>query len=212
MRKKGQIAMVRPVILLDCDGPLADFAGAYLRALDEETGYKHTPEEVDRWEIHDCAFFVYAARQVGLEPSELRRRVDAHVLRPGFCDSIQPQPGVRIAVEKLKELGDVYVVTSPWYSSTTWMHERLHWCARKYGIHRAHVIQAGRKHLIRGDVFVDDKPSHVEEWARHWPEGKAILFDMPHNRSHAANLARGGWDDVLQAVEGLRGNSRGGCG
>jgi 5'(3')-deoxyribonucleotidase len=191
--------MKRPVVLLDCDGPLADFHGAYLRAFHEETDLVAPQEGIDRWAIHECTFFVDAAKRLGVEPLELRRRVDRHVLRPGFCDSIEPQPNARVIVKQLMELSDVFVVTSPWNSSVTWMHERHQWLVRKLAIPRGHIIQTGRKHLIRGDVFVDDKPSHVEEWAHQWPNGRAVLFDMPHNRSEGSSR-RGSWPEVLDAL------------
>lgn len=192
----------RPTILLDCDGPLADFTGAYLSAFCDETGRVATEELVDRWDIHECEFFVYAADQIGLDASALRRLVDAHVVRPGFCSSIKPRPEAQHAVFRLHEIADVYVVTSPWHSSVTWMHERLHWCVRHFGIAPGHVIQAGRKHLIRGDIFVDDKPSHVAEWQAAWPLSAALLFDLPHNRQSAPfGVVRAGWPTIVEVAE-----------
>jgi 5'(3')-deoxyribonucleotidase len=198
---------VRPIILLDCDGPLAAFTQAYLRALWMETGYRVDVEEVDRWDIHECVFFKRIARERGIvNTNSLRELVDAHVVKPGFCADITPQPGAREAVTRLSEIGDVYIVTSPWDSSPTWMHERTQWVARHFpNIGRRRVIQTAQKHLIRGDVFVDDKASHVEEWAEAWPEGRPILFDMHHNRYPKAGtgLFRGGWKDAIEAAEAI---------
>lgn len=197
---------MRPIILLDCDGPLADFTQAYLDALCEETGARHSASEVDRWEIHECPFFVELDRQTG---GDLRRRVDRRVEKFGFCSRIAVAPGARDAVEKLSELGEIFVVTSPWDLSPTWMHERTHWVAAHFPtIGRRRVIQTAQKHLIRGNVFVDDKPSHIEDWSKAWPDGVPILFNMQHNRSHLPGVShRGGWDDVLQSAEILAANS-----
>lgn len=183
----------RPIVLLDCDGPLADFSGSYLRALYQETCCAHGVHEIDQWSIHKCGFFIDAARKTGVDPSELRRRVDAHVLRPGWCSSLTPTRFSQICVDDLHELADVYVVTSPWDSSVTWMHERLHWLNREFNVPRGNVIQAGKKHLVFGDVFVDDKPEHVEAWLEQWPNGRALLFDMPHNRNADPRLERTNW-------------------
>ncbi len=189
---------MKPVVLLDCDGPLADFGQAYLDALWVETGASHSPREVDRWDMHNCEFFVELSQRF----EHLRRRVDAHVIKPGFCDGIDVAHGAKAAVAKLVEVADVYVVTSPWDSSPTWMHERTRWVAKHFPeIGRRRVIHAAQKHLIRGDIFVDDKPSHIEEWTRHWPNGAAVLFDMHHNRTEGAGLQRGGWPEVLAALD-----------
>ena len=191
---------MRPVILLDCDGPMADFTQAYLEALRLETGASHAVGDVDRWDIHESPFFVELARVHG---ADLRRRVETRIMQPGFCDGIAVVPGAQEMVGKLSELGDVYVVTSPWDSSPTWMHERLHWVAKHFPtIGKRRVIQTAQKHLVRGDVFVDDKPSHIEDWSKAWPAGTPILFDMHHNRAEPVAFGvRGGWNDVLAAVE-----------
>jgi len=200
---------VKPIILLGCDGPLAGFTKAYLNALWLETGARIDEEEVDLWAIHECAFFKRIAAERGLEDHHrLRKIVDAHVVMAGFCDGIAPQPGAQDAVRRLSELGEVFVVTSPWDSSPTWMFERLHWVARHFPtIGRRRVIQTAQKHLIRGDVFVDDKLEHVETWSAAWPGSKAILFDMHHNRRDSAKEWRGGWGHAIDAAAALTGSA-----
>jgi len=195
--------MKKPIILLDCDGPLACFTQAYLDALFRETGHQHLADEVDRWAIHECGFFKDIEARLGVE--SLRKRVDAHVCQSGFCSDIVPAPGAQEAVARLSELGEVFVVTSPWDSSPTWVHERLHWVAKHFPtIGRRRVIQTAQKHLIRGDVFVDDKLEHVEQWSAAWPTSTAILFDMHHNRGDTAKEWRGGWDHAIRAAENGR--------
>lgn len=198
----------RPIVLLDCDGPLADFTGAYLQAFEEETGLKATLEDVTGWHIHSCDFFENAAREMKIKPSELRKRCDAHVSRPGFCYAIRPYDYAISRVSRLQEMAEVIVVTSPWDSSPTWMHERTLWLKKHYGVPRTHVIHAAQKHLIWGDVFVDDKPEHVDAWHERWGvvsdrgRGRAVLFDMHHNRSLNHPL-RGSWEHVIAHLEDI---------
>lgn len=191
------MSMWRKTVLLDCDGPLSDFTGAYLDAFREVTGRKATHDDVDRWAIHECAFFVEEQQRFD---GQLRKIVDRKVIEEGFCARIKPHAAALDAVARLVEVADVYVVTSPWDSSPTWMYERLHWVANHFpGIGRRRVIQTAQKHLIRGDILVDDKPSHVEEWQRAWPQGLGLLFDMHHNRGdQGIGLARTGWPFVLK--------------
>jgi 5'(3')-deoxyribonucleotidase len=195
---------MNPTILLDVDGVLADFQSHYLGAIYAETGMVCDAASIDRWDIHETDVFIAAAKHIGIELSALRKRVDAHVVKPDFCATIAVQQGAVEAVTRLQELGDVFVVTSPWDSSPTWMHERHHWVHRHFGIPRHHVIHTGRKHLIRGDIFVDDKLSHVEEWSAAWPNGLPILFDMPHNRgTDAVGVARAGWPFIIGVAEDM---------
>lgn len=193
------MGMHRKTVLLDCDGPMSDFTGAYLDAFREVTGRKATHADVDRWAIHECSFFTEADR-VGGWDGRLRKEVAAKVIEEGFCARIKPHAAALDAIPKLCEVADVYVVTSPWDSSPTWMYERLHWVANHFpGIGRRRVIQTAQKHLIRGDVLVDDKPSHVRDWQNAWPNGLGLLFDMHHNGGEQGlGLARTGWPFVLK--------------
>jgi 5'(3')-deoxyribonucleotidase len=191
-----------PRVLLDCDGPLGDFTGAYLAALYIESGENHEVKEVDRWAIHQCGFFQAAADRMKITRTELKKRVDHHVSKPGFCYAINPQPDAKAAVLELHTLADVWAVTSPWDSSQTWMHERHRWLQEHFAIARDQIIQVGKKHPIHGDVFVDDKPSNVVAWAAAWPLSTAVLFDMHHNQREPGDpsVLRAGWDDILNIV------------
>lgn len=193
------------IVLLDCDGPLADFTSAYLNALHLVTGLKHAAEEVDRWAIHECEFFARAATLCGFENARaLKKVVDREVVRPGFCHSIPVQPGAKEAVKRLHAtVAAVYVVTSPWDSSPTWEYERKIWLYEHFGIPRTRAIQTGDKTPVFGDLFLDDKPSHVQAWGRAWPDSHAVLFDMHHNRSEQteAPMLRGDWSLVHDLVE-----------
>jgi len=195
---------VRPIILLDCDGPLADFIGAYLRVVKELTGTTVSPEAVDRWHIHECAFIKNLTADARRWPDPwmtLRDRIENTIASEGFCSSIPVQPDAVHAVKRLSEIGDVYVVTSPWDSSPTWMHERDQWLKKHFGLPRDRIIQTAGKYRVHGDILVDDKPGHVRAWQEAWPGSLGILFDMPNNRNESASgLARGGWMFVLEAA------------
>ncbi len=194
---------MRPIVLLDSDGPLSNFTKAYLAILARETGAQHTPEEVDQWKIADCDFFKQAARKINIEPKHLEARVNEAVSERNFCADIEVQPGAQEAVGKLAEIADVYVVTSPWDSSPTWMFERLHWLARNFKLPRSRVIQTGTKDLVFGDVFVDDKLSHVISWQKRWIKSEGVLFGMHHNRDEAARagVSSSGWPEVIATVQ-----------
>lgn len=199
----------RPRVGLDCDGPLSDFTGGYLDLAAKVAGTRIANEHIDRWEIAKTNAFAELADLEGITVAELKRRCDAGVVSEGFCAGLAVQPGAVEAVRELMSFADVHVITTPWRTSPFWRHEREEWIVRHFGIEHAHVIQTGRKHFACFDVFVDDKPSHVEEWGGEWPEGRAVLFDMPHNEralpglikgSSHQNVWRGGWGAVIEAA------------
>jgi len=191
----------RPTILLDCDGPMALFAEAYLDAYRKETGERRTVDEIDRWEISECPWFIERARAMGFTHA-MRLFVERRVTERDFCSLITPRTEAIEAVAELRQIADVYVVTSPWTSSPTWVYERTRWIERHFGIPPKNVIHTAAKHLVHGDLLLDDKPSHVESWGERWPDGFALLYGMPHNRD-AEGLTRVDWDDVITVARAL---------
>ncbi len=196
---------MRPILLLDSDGPLSNFTRSYLDAYMSETGDARSVDEVDRWAIHQCSWFVETAERLGTTASALRRRVDDYVTRAGFCAGIPVQAGAKDAVRLLSDVAEIVVVTSPFDSCPTWESERKTWLEEHFGIQHARVIHATEKWRVHGDVFLDDKPANVDAWGKAWPDGDAILFDMAHSKSEGEGLRRGGWGDVMAAVEARRG-------
>jgi 5'(3')-deoxyribonucleotidase len=43
------------------------------------------------------------------------------------------------------------------------------------------VVFTTRKYLVRGDVLIDDKPKHLQQWLTHNLYG--IVFDWPYNQT-----------------------------
>lgn len=196
---------MKPIVLLDVDGPLADFVSAYLEAFRSLTGLPATHEHVTRWDIAEClAAHCVREGELGWEVGRISREVGKVVSAPGFAsEMIRPHESAKEPVAKL-EVADVYAVTSPWHSSPTWMHERTAWLKRHFKIPRERVIHASTKHLVRGDVFVDDKASHVTAWAGANREGMGVLFDMHHNRAdNVVGVVRAGWPFVLSWTKSL---------
>jgi 5'(3')-deoxyribonucleotidase len=60
--------------------------------------------------------------------------------------------------------------------SLFWVHERLQWLKRHFGFEPHEIVFTSQKHLIRGDVLVDDHQEHVEKFP-----GRGVLWAKPHN-------------------------------
>ena len=169
---------MRPLqIALDCDGLLSQFTAGALRVVEEVTGRRYQLADVAEYD------FTKALNITTAEAREVRARIGS---RRGFCAALLPYPEARQGVRRLRSLGDVFCVTSPWDSNPWWRAERESWLALHFGIDRVH--HALDKSIYAADVFVDDKSSHVREWAaawlRFWPRsGAAVFWRTPHNLS-----------------------------
>lgn len=164
---------MKPRVLLDVDGVLADFVGAFLAVVEQQLGRSHTAEDVHSFGI---------ANSLNLSKDEFDRCAEI-VGKPGFCRSLAVCPGAIEGVAQLRELAEVYIVTSPWNTNPTWTHDREQWLAEHFGIPSARVVHTSAKHLVRGDVLVDDKTETLRDWLRERDHGGiAVQWQTPHNR------------------------------
>jgi 5'(3')-deoxyribonucleotidase len=166
-------------ILLDCDGVLADFIGEALETIVAHGGPRHTPEDVTEFDF---------VKSLGLD-LDLARRVKRTIsTEPGWWYGLDPFPEARAGVDALRKIADVYVVTSPWNSHPTWLHEREEWLKKHFEIPHSHVVACSAKHIVHGDMIVDDKTSALVTWMeyRTHADHEAVQWITPHNR-------RDGW-------------------
>lgn len=173
-------------LALDCDGFLANFAAGVLSVVEEVTG-RH-------YDLTDIGEFDFA-KALGLSASESRAVKEAIGSRRGFCASLAPYPLARQGVRRLRELGDVVCVTSPWDTNPWWRAERESWLALHFGIDVVH--HADDKTGYEADVFVDDRAKHVRAWSSAWPGRTAVFWRTLHNTSEVVPVGAhsiGSWD------------------
>lgn len=174
MRKRDERTMI---VLLDCDGVLADFTGGVLKVVNKRSGTNWKPADVKTFKISE---------NIGISNSLIYEIAGA----AGFCMSLKPYPGAKEGVAELKRKHDVYVVTSPITSSPTWVYERTKWLKKHFSIDDDHVINASCKERINGDMLVDDKAENLERWKKQWPAAKAFLWGRPWNELYPAIYLR----------------------
>lgn len=189
-------------VLLGVDGVLGSFTRSYLDAVYAVTGVGFNESEIDTWEIK--AWPIWATLEdCGVDSKAAKRAVDDLVASPGFTDRMAVLPGAQEAVSAMQGAGvEVFVVTSPWNSSPTWGYDRARWLKREFGVGPRETVITPSKHVVWGDILVDDELANVDVWQRAWPEGEAVLFHGSHNAGDAWGGQRGGWDVVLEAVLG----------
>lgn len=153
------------ILLLDCDGVFCDFARMVTRRL-------HMPEHtVTKWDF-TCT---------GKNPYQIR---EATSYTQDNCHRLGTYPGALSQIERLRKRARVVCVTA------TLRTERLWWLETYCGFKRRDVILAEDKSLVHGDIFVDDKPSNVQEWEQEHPFGRAVLFSRPYNDHASPELER----------------------
>ena len=180
------------LLALDCDGVLSDFTSGALRIVEEITGRCYASSDVREFDF---------TKALGLSAAEAHAVKETIGSRRGFAASLVPYPGAREGVRRLRELGNVFCVTSPWDSNSWWRSERESWLALHFGIDRVH--HASEKHTYEADVFVDDRSKHVRAWSSAWPGRTAVFWRTPHNTSEAVPVGAhsiASWDALYQVA------------
>ena len=188
-----------PRVLLDVDGVLADFVATYLEALALVTNRRRYAAEITTWSFKDA---------LGLS-KEVEGKVNAQLAKEGVASAMPVYSGAVKGVKSLTGVAEVYFVTSP-FNSPTWTYDREKWLLKHFGEEMSRrVVHTSQKHLVKGDVFVDDKTANVRRWAKEWPLGTPVLWNQPYNQSdHVGYILRCGvWDQICNIAQLYKGNS-----
>jgi 5'-nucleotidase len=169
------------LILIDQDGPLADFEAGFLRAW--RTAYADKPYVPLRKRRSFLVSDDY--------PLAEREYVEAIYHRPGFYRELPPMPGSADALRTLLKLGhDVVICTTPLAGLTGCVEEKYEWIERHLGVDfTTALVTTTDKTMIRGDVLIDDRPSVDGRLAPSWQH---VIFDRPYNR-HVQDKLRLTW-------------------
>ncbi len=179
-------------ILLDCDGVLADFVGPFLDLVNEEFSTSTRREDVTRYDI---------AKALGWDDA-FSASVSELVCRTlGMVERLPVIDGAREAVRALTGWGEIYVVTSPWPGHPTWAYERARWLWRHFGFASKHIVSTSAKHIIDGDVLVDDKTETLRAWRDAHPNGTAFQFRTLHNANDEWDgMWSDSWRDLADCI------------
>lgn len=176
-------------VLIDSDGVMSDLLSPVLDVINKASGSEFTHQDVHEYNICE-----------GLGVPHMVTVMRDACATPGFVHKMPEVPFAREGVLVLREIADVFAVTTP-MSVPTWAYERELWLKERMGFTKDRIVQTEAKHVIVGDVLIDDKVENVLEWAKHHPEGLGIIFHAPYNKNYnpeVTNISRAwGWSDVL---------------
>jgi 5'(3')-deoxyribonucleotidase len=150
--------MSKPVILLDIDGVVANFIAGCLPHVLDLTGRLYEHDDVDQFMIE---------KALGLDAQQSKLLYD-QVCKEGWVEGLPAYEEAKVSVAALREFADVVPVTQPFLASRHWVFERNAWILEHIGIDPRDVYHAFKKFRIHGDMLIDDRTSHLIEWAEYW--------------------------------------------
>lgn len=178
------------VILVDADGVLEDLSQKWVVYLNEKYGTSVRYEDLTEWDM-TAAF-----------PGLTREQVYGIDLDEEFYSRLEPIPGAPEAVRRMMEDGHrVFVVTTTPYQAVKAKLERA--IFRYYPfLTWKNIIITADKHLIRGDVLIDDGVHNLLGG-----DYRKILVTAPYNAGFDAEangmIRVGSWEEIYRIVSDI---------
>ncbi len=176
---------MKPIVLVDMDGPLAAFDVLFFERCAE-----------NGWTL-DCTVDQQRHRFATDHIPDLHERSAARHMVDStrwFLD-LPVTPGAQEGLARLAAHADVWVCTKPLEANATCRDDKATWLARHFGEEWTRkMIVAPDKSMVRGHVLLDDAPHPT--WFEQAP-WRPMIFPMPWNGegSKWATLPRWGWQD-----------------
>jgi len=191
----------RPIILIDQDGPLADWESEFLKRWKET--YPNSPcvEPPDRRNFYAGQDY-QDLMQTEAEKQEIRRKVQAIYLAGGFIRNLPVVEGAIDAVRGMLGAGlDVRICTSPLTVYRNCVLEKYEWVEAHFGYEfTKKIIMCKEKAIVRGDFLIDDRPDIVSENGTP-PTWEHVLFDAPYNRHVTDKRRLTRWSDWPRVLD-----------
>lgn len=141
-------SVTRPVILVDQDGPLADFDKQFWHLC------RMANIQMDCEEHEQTARFATEHIVRGSDRAYARRRVDGD--RRWFHD-LPVVPGAVEGINLLSEVADVWICTKPLEANLTCRDGKAEWVRTHLGLEwERRLIIAPDKSRVHGDILLDD--------------------------------------------------------
>jgi 5'-nucleotidase len=183
-------------VLVDMDGVLADFDKRLAEVWKQKYPEDPTEKLLDReiFDIPDMQDFV----------PDAEAKLKSIYLKEGFYGSLEPiANGLGfIALKQMVSLGnEVYILTSAGSKAMYAPTEKFIWVRDNMGPEWvSKIIVSKDKHIIDGDILIDDKPNpNGEEKGANWEH---VIYDQPFNR-HVTNKRRITWHNWAQVLPEL---------
>lgn len=180
-----------PIVLLDQDGPLADWEPGMNRAL-LEIDPDFPVVDPAEWD----AFYFYQRL-----PEKYQETIRQAYRKAGFYRYLDPVPGSIDAVKWMSQHANIVVATRPMFENDFCESDKKWWLRRFHGdeiARRSNYVYD--KTLLRGRFIVEDHPSPAENGLV-TPEWTQLVFDKPYNKDTPGLRIASDWSNIESVFE-----------
>ena len=129
----------------------------------------------------------------------------------GWFNQLPELPGAVAAVQKMHDAGHHVVICSSPGNSIYAPSDKTRWVFRHMPfLDKTNMIITHQKHLVNGDILIDDDPEKAELYKEAWPDSQVLAIAWPWNghgkfdlRAQDYRDTRAAWDEILNRVDEL---------
>ena len=189
-------------IVCDVDGVLADLHTEWLARYNARYDDRLTVDQVTSWSWHE-----HVSPKCGSAIYEI-------LLDEDLYDPILPVAGAIAGIARLRALGHTIVFATTCSfgmadQKARWL-QRFHFCeVQAHGSLPPDFVVTAQKHLLAGDLLIDDGPHNVRQWIMA-TQRRAIMLRMPYNEGLAMPSMfwpwcerPADWEEIVARVEAL---------
>lgn len=164
-------------ILCDMDGVIVNLLPRWLDCINRDQGLNARPENINKWELGACP---------PLDKLKLHDIIK-WLSTPGFLLNAPIFPFASEVLESISKRHELYICTAR--TSRESVPATLEWAKREIPwFDKSKFIFSTDKHIIKGDVLIEDKGETVENYTKHWPKADTVLVDYPYNQNFLCSV------------------------
>ncbi len=170
-------------LFVDMDEVIADTYSAHIDRYNKDYRANLTKASCMGREVWQCV------------PEERRQSIHKHPTIEGFFSTLEPMKDSQSVLKKLSQKYDVYIASAAMEHPKSLI-EKYHWIDEHFPfIHWKKRILCGDKHILSGDILIDDRIFNLETF-----RGRPMMFTSPHNINEAGFERVNSWMEVAEKL------------
>ncbi|WP_209402058.1 5'(3')-deoxyribonucleotidase [Pseudozobellia sp. WGM2] len=171
------------VIFVDMDEVMADTYGAHIEIYNKEFKECLTLETCMGHEVWHTV------------PKDRQLSVKNHARNKGFFRGLKPIADSKAVLRELSLSHEVYIASAAMQFPNS-LEEKSEWLDEHFPfIPWQQRILCGHKHILKGDVLIDDRSYNLESF-----EGRSLMFTSPHNVNISGFERADNWQEIAEKL------------
>lgn len=187
--------MNKPVCLVDMDKTIADLNPRMIERLNQYFDLN----------LEQSRVYEYFGDHQILTSLITRKQQEEVFSRDSFFLSLDPIEGSQVALKRLSYNFDTYIVTAPWMSAGQPYMDKYNWLREYFPKLANKMIPTPYKHLVYGDILIDDNNTFCKNWKTFWTLKKKKVItaslEYPWTDKEIVDIIASDWKTLAWKIE-----------